>query len=371
MWHWMLQPLRHTRLVPTLRSRSGVLRWVLTLQALVLLVGAVGSYLLIQGRLAHVAQQQLIDQDAQVAAYVAALVRKLITQTVIPITVLSGMIVLAITGVLAFVLVGRYMREFARVSKVLKHTNQSLALLGRNLQEDTARRLKQSLAMRHALIFGLAKLADYRDTDTGAHLERICTYSVMLAEELRDQFREINDEWIECLRLAASLHDIGKVGIPDRILLKPGRLTDEERQVMQTHPMLGADTLIAIREKIGEDNLVHMGIQIAIGHHERWDGKGYPYGLEGEQISLAARIVALADVYDALTSKRVYKAAMGHEKTTGIIVEGRGTQFDPVVVDAFMRINERFNEVRREHQEGDAEVPHLYTVCEPDDAQAA
>ena len=205
-----------------------------------------------------------------------------------------------------------------------------------------------SIVIRNGLIFGLAKLADYRDTDTGRHLERICSYSGVLAEALREEFAEITPAWIERIKLAASMHDIGKVGIPDAILLKPGRFTPDERKIMETHPVIGADTLISIRRRVGDDELMNMGIQVTLSHHERWDGKGYPFGLVADQIPLSARIVALADMYDALTSKRVYKAAMTHDEAKKIIVDSRGTHFDERIVDAFLRIHKRFDDIRRE-----------------------
>lgn len=233
------------------------------------------------------------------------------------------------------------------------------------LEAEVERNIRESVTARDALIFGLAKLADYRDTDTGSHLERICTYSVILAHQLREVFaEEIDEPWIQRLRVAASLHDIGKVGIPDEILLKPGALTEHQRHVMQRHTLIGADTLIAIRERLGEDELVVMSIEIALSHHERWDGQGYPYGLRGDNIPLSARIVALADVYDALTSARVYKSAMPHEKAAAIIREGRGTQFDPAVVDAFDRAESSFREAHRQLRGEDVEVPPIAAVVE-------
>jgi putative two-component system response regulator len=207
-------------------------------------------------------------------------------------------------------------------------------------------RQRLELKARNTLIFGLAKLAEYRDTDTGAHLERISTYAALLAKAMEGDFEEIDDEWIETLRVAASMHDIGKVGVPDSVLLKPGRLTDEERSVMEGHPAIGAETLRAIQAEHGDDPLLAMSDAIAIGHHERWDGTGYPNRVPGPEIALAARIISVADVYDALTSARVYKPPFPHEKASAIIVEGRGTQFDPDVVDAFSRIADEFDAVR-------------------------
>jgi putative two-component system response regulator len=202
----------------------------------------------------------------------------------------------------------------------------------------------------------LAKLADHRDSDTGRHLDRICAYSRLLAEAIRDQRPEIDDQWIERLTLASSMHDIGKVGVPDRILLKPGTLTHEEFDVMKRHPLIGADTLIAIRERMGDDELLRMSIEVALSHHERWDGSGYPFGLAGEQIPLSGRIVALADVYDALTSKRVYKEAFPHARAVAIIRSESGKQFDPMLVEAFERVSDGFDGIRRELQADPTEM---------------
>lgn len=247
--------------------------------------------------------------------------------------------VLALTGVVFFLMARRY-------KDTLEDANEQLT-------SEVRRQVTERLASRNALIHGLAKLADYRDTDTGDHLERIGSYARLLANELRSVYPEITDEWIERLVLASSLHDIGKVGIPDDVLLKPGKLTEEERQIMERHTLIGADTLLSTRAKFGQDALIDMGIRIALQHHEQWNGTGYPFGLSGDQIALSARIVALADVYDALTSQRVYKAAMSHEQASKIILEGRGSHFDPVIVDAFRSCEPGFDEVRilgRDHK---------------------
>ncbi len=216
---------------------------------------------------------------------------------------------------------------------------------------EAAERQRAVLEARNVLIFGLAKLAEYRDTDTGAHLERISAYAALLAEGLRGRVPQIDAGWIDTLRVASSMHDIGKVGIPDAVLLKPGRLTEDERRVIERHPGIGAETLRAIEQRHGEDPLLRMSDEIAIGHHERWDGSGYPRQNAGEKISLAARIVSVVDVYDALTSARVYKPALGHDEALRIIREGRGTQFDPMIVDVFLELADRFDEVRRGHTE--------------------
>lgn len=215
------------------------------------------------------------------------------------------------------------------------------------LRREVDRQVGEGLARRNALIFGLAKLADFRDTDTGAHLERIGRYAGLLADRLRPLHAEIDDAWIERLSLASSLHDIGKVGIPDSILLKPGPLTREERAVMERHTLIGADTLIAIRQKLGPDPFIDMGVEVALQHHEKWDGTGYPFALHGASISLAARIVAMADFYDAVTSERVYKRAMTHAEAHELILSLRSSHFDPQVVEAYLDCAGEFDEIRR------------------------
>lgn len=225
---------------------------------------------------------------------------------------------------------------------------EAMTGLGHSLEVEVAERLHTCEVSRHALILALAKLTDYRDTDTGRHLERICAYSVALAEGLAGELPEIDRAFVDHLRVAASLHDIGKVGIPDSILLKESGLTEEERRVMQRHTIIGADTLRAVCDMLGDDPVVTMAIEIAQGHHEWWDGTGYPRGISSESIPLSARIVALADVYDALTSRRCYKSAMAHGEACALIKAGRGTQFDPAVVDAFESIADTFDRIRME-----------------------
>jgi len=200
-----------------------------------------------------------------------------------------------------------------------------------------AERRAEMLGARNTLIFALAKLAESRDSDTGEHLERIAAYSRVLAEQLRVSVPTLTDEWILHLQLASSLHDIGKVGIPDAVLLKPGKLTPEERKEIERHPAIGADALSAILARRPDDDLLRMARNVAASHHERWDGAGYPSGLRGADIPLEARIVSVADVYDALTSRRIYKPAMTHEAALKIIAAGSGTQFDPQVVNALVQ----------------------------------
>lgn len=199
-------------------------------------------------------------------------------------------------------------------------------------------------------IFSLAKLAQSRDDDTGEHLTRVQNYCRILSEELAKDSpysSQIDEAFINDIVNASTLHDIGKVGISDLILLKNARLTEDEYEVMKTHTIIGAKTLEEVHSKFGDNSFIRMGKVIARSHHERWDGKGYPDGLSGEHIPLPARIMAIADVYDALSTKRVYKEAYPQEKCVQIIKEGRGTQFDPHLVDAFLRVVDKFDEVRK------------------------
>ncbi len=211
---------------------------------------------------------------------------------------------------------------------------------------DSYRKLKNA---RMATILGLAKLAEYRDEGTGTHLERIREYAKIIAEELAQNPKYqniITPEYIDDIYQSSILHDIGKVGVPDAILLKPDKLTDEEFAVIKRHTTLGGDAIKAIEYQIEGQSYLQMGKEIAYSHHEKWDGSGYPAGLKNEDIPLAARIVALADVYDALTTKRFYKRAYSHKKARQIIVDLKTTHFDPAIVDAFLQLEDDFDRIR-------------------------
>lgn len=206
-----------------------------------------------------------------------------------------------------------------------------------------------SLENKNLLVFSMAKLAESRDCETGAHLERMREYSRLLADQLSKCERyakEVNADYVRTIYLTSPLHDIGKVGIPDHILLKPGKLTYDEFEVMKQHALIGSQTLDAALQAYPNAQYLRLARDIALSHHEKYDGSGYPHGLSGDNIPLCARIVAVADVYDALTTKRVYKEAFTHETAKGIIVAGRGTEFDPDVVDAFLTQEENFVEVK-------------------------
>jgi PAS domain S-box-containing protein len=206
---------------------------------------------------------------------------------------------------------------------------------------------------RQAAIFGLAKLAETRDDETGAHLDRIRLYVYILAKELRKKPEMngiITNDFTENILLSSILHDIGKVGIPDRILLKPGKLTKDEFDIMKSHCIFGSTTLKEAETGPEKTSFLQMGQDITLYHHEKWNGSGYPEGLSGDRIPLPARIVALADVYDALTTRRVYKPAYEHELSKKIIVQGRGEHFDPNIVEAFLLCENEFRETRRNMQ---------------------
>lgn len=204
------------------------------------------------------------------------------------------------------------------------------------LVEEKVREISNS---QLATIVAVSKLTECRDDDTGQHIERTRSFCRMIAEELQRSpgYGEgVNDQFIETIFCVAPLHDIGKVGIPDAILLKPGKHTPEEFEVMKTHVTIGAETLQTVLDQYPQHALVRMGIDVARAHHEKWDGSGYPDSLAAEAIPLSARIMALADVYDALRSTRPYKRAFNHAESRKIIVEGSGKHFDPAVVQAFL-----------------------------------
>lgn len=207
-----------------------------------------------------------------------------------------------------------------------------------------------SLQGRDVIIFSLAKLAESRDAETGAHLERIREYCRLLTELMMDspKYSSVVDaDFVTTIYLTSPLHDIGKVGIPDHILLKPGKLTADEFEIMKQHAVMGGQTLHAAVEKHPEHSYLKMARDIALTHHEKYNGQGYPYGLAGEEIPLCGRIVALSDVYDALTSKRVYKNAFSHTKACNIIRCEAGSHFDPEIARVFLANHEKFDRIRQ------------------------
>lgn len=221
------------------------------------------------------------------------------------------------------------------------------------LVDEKTRDLRKTLKV---MLTSLGALAEYRDTDTGEHIKRTQVLVQMLAEKLKDHpdFSAAipSKSYIDYYATAAPLHDIGKVGIPDEILHKPGRLTDEERAVMSKHPQMGYDVLVNATRELSDHPLVKIAAEIILNHHERWDGKGYPNGLKGAEIPVGARLMAVADVYDALVSRRPYKEPLPHATAVAEISSANGTQFDPEVVKAFMEIESQLPELYEKFKDG-------------------
>ncbi|MHC5111265.1 MAG: HD-GYP domain-containing protein [Planctomycetota bacterium] len=232
----------------------------------------------------------------------------------------------------------------------------------------TLRQAQSLLRARDAVIFGLAKLADSRDPDTGDHLERICLYSTALASAMQRQQEYahiVTPNFVRLIGTCSALHDIGKVGIEDSILRKPAPLLTTEREEMQKHTLIGGECLREIEKRLGQSNFLHMAYEIAMTHHERWDGTGYPLGLAGKAIPLSGRIVAIADVYDALSSRRVYKDSYPHDECFKLIKEMAGTHFDPKIVDVWLKMKDEIRDIamncgnaEAEAANADQEDPH-------------
>ncbi|MBL8463216.1 two-component system response regulator [Thauera sp.] len=234
------------------------------------------------------------------------------------------------------------------------------------LEREVARRTNENALIRDLSLSALACLAEVRDIETGHHILRTQSFVELLAHHLagHPDYREaLAGERLEIIVRSAPLHDIGKVGIPDSILLKPGRLTSAEFEIMKKHPVIGADAITramaqAANSRSGDGALpggafafMETAREIALSHHEKWDGSGYPAGLQGRQIPVSARLMALADVFDALSSRRVYKEPLAPEDVTRIIVAERGRHFDPVIVDAFLELRPAFAEVAQRFAE--------------------
>jgi putative two-component system response regulator len=228
------------------------------------------------------------------------------------------------------------------------------------LEAEVQRRTHDLIAIQDVTIQMMAGLAETRDSETGNHIRRTQHYVKALAQQLRSHPRygsQLDDRTIDLLFRSAPLHDIGKVGIPDRILLKPGRFTPEEFAIMQTHTTLGRDAIATAERQLGmEVDFLRVAKEIAYSHQEKWDGSGYPQGLAGEAIPLSARLMALADVYDALISRRIYKQAMSQEDAVAIIEEGRGRHFDPDVVEAFRAVAGEFRAIAERFGDSDADL---------------
>jgi putative two-component system response regulator len=250
---------------------------------------------------------------------------------------------------------------FARVAThlSLKNARTQLKAENRNLESLVQERTGQLSLMQDATIMAMATMAEKRDCETGNHIRRTQSYVVALARHLQTHPRfaaELTDENIQLLYKSAPLHDIGKVGIPDHILLKPGKLDAGEFEIMKRHAEFGRDTIRQVEQYVGGSNgFLTYAREIAHSHQEKWDGSGYPDKLAGEAIPLSARLMAVADVYDALISRRVYKPPFSHADAVAVMKEGRGKHFDPDILDAFLEIHEDFARIAAEYADGGGE----------------
>jgi putative two-component system response regulator len=241
--------------------------------------------------------------------------------------------------------------------------NQLIAKQNKDdLERMVLERTKQLQLTQTVMIESLGTLAEYRDPETGGHIKRTQSYVKALAEQLQKQgkFSDIlTDDYIYLLFISSPLHDVGKVGVPDHILKKPGKLTEEEFEEMKRHTIYGYETLEKAELRLGENAFIKVAKEIAYTHQEKWNGKGYPRGLKGEEIPLSGRLMALADVYDALISKRVYKPPFPHKKAVEIITKGDGRtspdDFDPVILQAFIEIQDEFKKIALMYADFDEE----------------
>jgi putative two-component system response regulator len=228
------------------------------------------------------------------------------------------------------------------------------------LESEVVRRTREVSAIQDVTIQAMASLAETRDADTGNHIRRTQFYVKALTSQLKNHPSYsvyLTNSMIEMIFKSAPLHDIGKVGIPDRILLKPGRFDPAEFEIMKTHTTLGRDAIQAAENSLGlQVGFLSIAKEIAYGHQEKWDGSGYPEGLKGVSIPISARLMAVADVYDALISRRVYKDSMPHEKAISIIEDGKGTHFDPDMVDAFLAIQDEIKAIAARYADSDADM---------------
>jgi len=230
----------------------------------------------------------------------------------------------------------------------MKKFEDELERYNKHLEQLVEEKVREISASQMATIYALIKLAESRDDDTGAHIERTASFCRLLAQKARsapEYAGIVTDSYIETIYKASPLHDIGKVGIPDSILLKPGSLTKEEYAVMKTHVKIGYDTLSKVAQQYDKNDFLRMGMDIALYHHEKWDGSGYISGLKGDEIPLSARIMAISDVYDALRSRRIYKDALTHEESIKTIASSKGSHFDPGLVDILILHHEEFKDL--------------------------
>ena len=254
--------------------------------------------------------------------------------------------------------------QFANAKRELRRHNEHLEQLVAARTTELAQRNRQLLAAQTATVTAFCALAEARDNETGNHIRRTQNYVRVLAEELRSHPRfhqSLDDETIELLFKSAPLHDVGKVAIPDAILLKPGKLTPEEWVIMKQHCVAGRNAIITSAQELGEGDGTFLGhaAQIAYCHHERWNGTGYPRGLSGDDIPLGARLMAVADVYDALISRRIYKDAFSHDQSIRMMAAERGAHFDPDILDAMLSLSDEFDGIASRYRDTSEQIGAL------------
>lgn len=244
----------------------------------------------------------------------------------------------------------------SRIKSNLLHKNYQ-----NELERQVLERTEKIEKTKEVIIKSMGVIAEYRDPETGAHIKRTQNYVKIMADYLSrlEQYEDVlTEEYRYSLFKSAPLHDVGKVSIPDAILMKPGKLSSEEFEIMKEHTTKGKSAIEAIMVDLPNETFLIHAREIAFSHHEKWDGSGYPLGLKGMEIPLSGRIMAIADVYDALINKRVYKEAFSHEKAKQIILEGRGSHFDPEMVDAFIALEYEFNNIALKYKDEPSEVYH-------------
>ncbi|MBG0790459.1 MAG: HD domain-containing protein [Desulfovibrionaceae bacterium] len=232
--------------------------------------------------------------------------------------------------------------------ELLRHARSNL-LLQRYLENEVDKRTQSLREREEEIVYRLLDAADYRDEETGTHIRRMSLYAALLAENLG-----WSSMMVDKIRLASSMHDIGKIGIPDGILLKAGRLSASEFAVMEKHTLIGGEILAG-----SKTDVLRMAHDIAVAHHENWDGSGYPHGLSGERIPTAARVVAVCDVFDALAHDRVYRVALPLDQVLDIMDKLRGTKFEPRLFDLFMRLLPRILEIKEQYKDSERHRPPL------------
>lgn len=251
-----------------------------------------------------------------------------------------------------------------RTHLALKCARQELARQNEWLEEKVRERTRELVLAQDVTILSMASLAEARDRETGAHIMRTQEYVRLLAQGLRDhpRFRDLlTPSNIELIYKSAPLHDIGKVGVPDRVLQKPGPLTPSEFEEMKLHTLYGYNAILAAEQKLGSNSFLRFAREITYTHHEHWDGSGYPRGLQGEEIPVAGRLMILADTYDAMVSRRIYKEPIAHVEVVSQLVELSGRYFDPDVVEVFLCLSDDFRLTAERLQDNDQ--PHGDFSC--------